>query len=99
MTRVFPRLVLAVIVLALGAGCRKSSAPAANKTVDAGAAATAPTGQAPGAPGLPGATVPPTDQAVEAAAKPVPAVLPSVVAKVNGEDIQKWELEAALKQA
>jgi len=26
-------------------------------------------------------------------------VLPAVVAKVNGEDVQKWEVEAALKQA
>jgi len=26
-------------------------------------------------------------------------VLPAIVAKVNGEDVQKWEVEAALKQA
>jgi peptidyl-prolyl cis-trans isomerase C len=33
------------------------------------------------------------------AVKPVPAVLPPVLAKVNGEDVQKWELDTALKQA
>jgi len=61
-----------------------------------GAAAPAlPGNVAPGAPG----TVPPNGQAAEAPVKPLPAVLPPVLAKVNGEDIQKWEVEAALKQA
>lgn len=31
--------------------------------------------------------------------KPVPAVLPEVVARVNGEKIERWELESAVKQA
>jgi peptidyl-prolyl cis-trans isomerase C len=31
--------------------------------------------------------------------KPVPAVLPVVLATVNGEDVERWELETALKQA
>jgi peptidyl-prolyl cis-trans isomerase C len=107
---VFLRLVLPVCVVAFGAGCQKSGTPA--KPADA--AAAAPAGQTataqPGAPaaglpvappGLPGAsgTPAPNGQAAETPVKPVPAVLPAVVAKVNGEDVQKWEVEAALKQA
>jgi peptidyl-prolyl cis-trans isomerase C len=38
-------------------------------------------------------------QPAAAPVKPVPAILPAVLAKVNGEDIQRWELETALKQA
>jgi peptidyl-prolyl cis-trans isomerase C len=110
MRRVFLRLVLPVCVLAFGAGCQKSGTPA--KPADA--AAAAPAGQTttaqPGAPaaglpvappGLPGApgTPAPDGQPAAAPVKPVPAVLPAVVAKVNGEDVQKWEVEAALKQA
>lgn len=82
----------------------KLPAPATSQT-----ATPQPGGQPtlPGAPGLPGATgvpgapgaVPPNGQPAEAPVKPVPAVLPAVVAKVNGEDVQKWEVEAALKQA
>jgi peptidyl-prolyl cis-trans isomerase C len=54
----------------------------------------------PGAPGVLGAPgTPPGGQPAEAPVKPVPALLPAVVAKVNGEDVQKWEVEAALKQA
>jgi peptidyl-prolyl cis-trans isomerase C len=79
----------------------------------AGQTGTAQTGaQAPGlpgaavAPGLPGNVTPgapggvsPSGQPAESPVKPLPAVLPAVLAKVNGEDIQKWEVEAALKQA
>jgi peptidyl-prolyl cis-trans isomerase C len=107
MNRVFARLLLPVCVVALSAGCQKSNTAA--KPADVAGAQTPaaqpssakPDGQpgtaapaaAPGASGvtkgLP-AIVPP---------KPVPTVLPAVVAKVNGEDIQKWEMEGALKQA
>jgi peptidyl-prolyl cis-trans isomerase C len=108
MKRVFLRLALPVIIIALGAGCQKSSGPPAAKTANAGAA-TSPTPQAPAQPvpapnaplagpaGAPGSTSP--GQPVETPVKPMPAVLPAVVAKVNGEDVQKWEVEAALKQA
>lgn len=112
MKRMFLRLLLPVCVVALSAGCQRSGTPA--KPADA-AGAAAPTGQPaggqPGAqPGLQGATTPPgapdppgsllpNGQPAEVPAKPVPAVLPAVVAKVNGEDIQKWEVEAALKRA
>ena len=119
MTRVFLRLVWPVVIVALGAGCRKSGAPATANTGAAtppgqtaaaqpGAQATPLPGGAvaPGlsgavTPGLPGATTPlgASGQPAEAPVKPVPAVLPAIVAKVNGEDVQKWEVEAALKQA
>jgi peptidyl-prolyl cis-trans isomerase C len=113
MKRVSLRFLLPVCIVALGAGCQKSGTPA--KPADAGAAAPAgqtatpqqpgaPATGLPGAPGLPGAalapgTLAPNAQPADAPVKPVPAVLPAVVAKVNGEDIQKWEVEAALKQA
>ena len=113
MKRVSLRFLLPVCIVALGAGCQKSGTPA--KPADAGAAAPAgqtatpqqpgaPATGLPGAPGLPGAalapgTLAPNAQPAEAPVKPVPAVLPAVLAKVNGEDIQKWEVEAALKQA
>ena len=87
MRRVFLRLLLPVCLVVLGAGAQPDAQ----------------------APGLPGASAPPgaagapgtlsDGQPAEAPVKPVPAVLPAVVAKVNGEDIQKWELESALKQA
>jgi peptidyl-prolyl cis-trans isomerase C len=77
------------------AGAQPGGAPGA-------AAAPAPPGL-PGTTGPPGSPVPPgglpTGQPGEAPVKPVPAVLPDVVATVNGENIQKWEVEAALKQA
>ena len=108
-----PRLLLPVCVVALSAGCQKSGTPA--KASDAGTAtppgqtATAqPGAPASGlpptvAPALPGAAAPggtlPTGQPADVPVKPVPAVLPAVLAKVNGEDILKWEVEAALKQA
>jgi peptidyl-prolyl cis-trans isomerase C len=38
----------------------------------------------------------PAQPAMPAAAKPVPAQLPPVVAKVNGESIERWELENAI---
>ena len=45
----------------------------------------------------PAASTAPGTPAAAAAAKPVPAQLPDVVAKVNGEDIKKNELEMAVK--
>lgn len=112
MKRVCLRLVLLVSVVALGAGCQKSGAPA--KPADGGDKLPGtPAGQTviaqprspavgppqaivvPGAPG----SLAPNGQPAEAPVKPVPVALPTVVAKVNGEDIQKWEVEAAQKQA
>jgi peptidyl-prolyl cis-trans isomerase C len=104
--------VLPVLAIALSAAaCQKSGTPAkpAETAAPTGQTAGAQPGIQPPAPGLPGAAIPPgppgspgtspDGQAAEAPVKPVPAVLPAVVAKVNGEDIQKWEVETALKQA
>jgi len=105
MKRLFPPVLpVFMVIVALGAGCRRSTAPPATKTADASGAAA---GHAPGAPSPgpqqpgphPPDTLGPTGQPVEAPVKPVPAVLPKVVAKVNGEEIQGWELNTALKQA
>lgn len=112
MKRVFLRLLLPVCIVALNTGCRKSGTPAKpEESASAAAPADQTAGAQPGAqavvaPGLPGASAAPGGpgslaggQPAQAPAKPVPAVLPAVVAKVNGEDIQKWEVEAALKRA
>jgi peptidyl-prolyl cis-trans isomerase C len=108
MKRVFLGLLLPVGLVVLSAGCQKSGTPA-KPAAGAGTAAPASqpaAGQAavpppgvPGAiaPGAPGST--PAGQPGEAPVKPVPAILPAVVATVNGEGVQKWEVEAALKQA
>ena len=115
MTRAFLRLLWPVLTIALSAAaCQKSGTPAkpadaaapTGQTAGAqpGAQAPAPglpgaaiTPGAPGAPGSPGTS--PNGQPAEAPVKPVPAVLPAVVATVNGENIQKWEVDTALKQA
>src|SRR6185295_277499 len=51
-----------------------------------GTAAPAPGGAAPGSPAAP------------AAVKPMPAQMPAVVARVNGETIERWEFENAVKR-
>jgi len=80
---------LAVLMLALLlplAACKKKEAASA-----APASATQPVASAPAAGGTgPGAAAAP-------AAKPVPAQLPDVVARVNGEDVKKAELDMAIK--
>jgi len=76
----------AVLGLLVIAGCKKG--PAAHSAV---AAATPPaaTGQGTGtAPGAPAAPAPP---------KPVPAQLPAVVARVNGQDLTKGDFERMIK--
>jgi parvulin-like peptidyl-prolyl isomerase len=90
--------VLAVQLLALAA-CQRSSGPANSQGAAAAAPDTASAQPAAGAaaPGAPVAGVPGAPAA--APIKPVPAVLPAVLAKVNGEDVQRWEVETALKQA
>ena len=114
MMQAFLRLLWPVCIVALSAGCQKSGTPAkpADAAAPTGQPAGAQPGAQAPASGLPGAAIPPglpvapgspgsspTGQPAEAPVKPVPAVLPAVVAKVNGEDIQKWEVETALKQA
>jgi peptidyl-prolyl cis-trans isomerase C len=75
------------LTLSLSA-CRKApEGEAQNKASVPGSVSPAPAGQ-PGAPGQPPAATP---------AKPVPAQLPAVVARVNGEDVKKEEFERMLK--
>ncbi|HWF84465.1 MAG TPA: peptidylprolyl isomerase, partial [Vicinamibacterales bacterium] len=60
-------------------------AAACKKTPPPAAATTAAPGASTAAPGTP------------AAVKPLPAQLPNVIAKVNGETVERWELETAIK--
>ena len=69
------------------AACKKS-----NATPAAGTTPTATTGQAaPGTPGQPGAPATPPPP------KPVPAQLPTVLAKVNGQDVSKTDFDMLVK--
>lgn len=88
MKRVLPLLLIVPLALA----CKKP-APAATTTAPGSAATPAAAAAAKQAqPGVPGAPPAPG----QPAAKPVPAQLPSVVAKVNGEPIEAAELENAV---
>ncbi|HEX6465456.1 MAG TPA: peptidylprolyl isomerase [Vicinamibacterales bacterium] len=81
------KLFVCVAVLALAAtACKKGSAAAAAASTTA-AAKPAGSSQA-GTPGQPSAATPP---------KPVPAQLPDVLARVNGEDVKKADLERMIK--
>lgn len=82
-----------ILALSLGVACNR------NETA---AAATTPGDQAAAAPAAPGAT-PAAGQAADpnappaVPAKPIPEVLPEVVARVNGQPIAKTELERAIR--
>src|SRR3954469_18963394 len=84
MKRILTLLVIAPLAL-LSISCKKAEAPkpaAAPATAAAPAPANAP-------PGIPGA--PP-------AAKPMPPQIPDVLARVNGEKIERWEFDNAVKR-
>jgi peptidyl-prolyl cis-trans isomerase C len=83
-------LCLFVLAAALvpAAACKKSPAPAAAATAAPTPAATA--APATAAPGTPAAAAP-------AAPKPVPAQLPEVLAKVNGQDVRKTDFDMMVK--
>src|SRR5581483_3525562 len=76
------RPILVCVGLLAVAACRKASAPSKAGQPLPGASSAAAAAPANGAP---------------AQAKPVPAVLPAVVARVNGESIERWELENAIR--
>jgi peptidyl-prolyl cis-trans isomerase C len=115
MKRVLPigiRLLTLAVAASLGlTACRRASGPppAGSAAPAAGPItstppATPPAGAAPGtpagAPPLPGGGAPAQAQAPAAPpVKPMPAKLPAIIAKVNGESIEAWELESAVKQA
>jgi peptidyl-prolyl cis-trans isomerase C len=99
---VYVRPFVGVIALALVAACNRQPAAASQTTAQATSASTpakpaagqpatsgqpASTGQAPGAP------------PAEEKPKPVPAVLPQVCAKIDGQPVGRDELEAAVKDA
>jgi peptidyl-prolyl cis-trans isomerase C len=76
--------VLLVAPLALwSASCKKADAP---KPAPAPAAAAVPANAPPGVPGAP------------AVAKPMPPQIPDVLARVNGEKIERWEFDNAVKR-
>ena len=95
MKRVLPLLLL----VALSVACRKAPPPAP-ATASAPAAAPAPA-EAFNPAEASTATAAPTAGAtpVPAGIKPVPAELPAIVARVNGEAIERWEVESALRAA
>jgi peptidyl-prolyl cis-trans isomerase C len=77
--------VLPLLALLAVSACSKNDSSAAAQTGQAAAAAQPATAGQPATP------------AAEAPAKPVPAQLPDVVARVNGEAIAKTEFESAIK--
>ena len=85
MKRTLPLLL--IVPLAVLWSCKKAPAPAA---------APAPTAAPATAPG--GATVSPGTPGAPAAIKPVPPEIPAVLARVNGEVIERWEFDNAVKR-
>jgi peptidyl-prolyl cis-trans isomerase C len=88
--------VCVALTAVMAAACK---GPATNTSAAPATAAT-PAGSAqPGTAGLAAAGHPaaPGQPAAVAAAKPIPTQLPDVVARVNGEDVKKAELERAIK--
>jgi peptidyl-prolyl cis-trans isomerase C len=77
---------LLVLASLSAAACRKAPAPPPAATSAAPVATTTPQA-APGAPA-----------AAPAALKPMPAQFPAVVARVNGESIERWEFDSAVKR-
>jgi len=108
---VYVRPFIGILALALVGACNRqpaaasqtSTAPAATTPAAAPAASPAaqpvasqPAGAASGAQPAPGA---PGAQPAQETAKPVPAVLPQVLAKIDGAPVGRDELENAVKEA
>ena len=83
-------LVLIVSFAVLTLSCKKAPAPA---PAPAGAPAAAPAAAGAATPGTAGAPGAPA-----AAIKPMPAEIPAVLARVNGEAIERWEFDNAVKR-
>src|SRR5262245_28386858 len=83
---------LLVVSTAGLAACRKAPAPASPPPASSSAAATT---TAPAAPPAQGSAPPP---AAAATLKPMPANIPDVLARVNGEAIERWEFDNAVKR-
>lgn len=86
------RLSLLLLIAALAPACRKPADSAAPKPASGqtqvSASPATPGSQSAAAPAAPAAPVAP---------KPVPAQIPAVLARVNGEAIEKWEFDNAVK--
>ena len=82
MTRILTLLVAAPLAL-WSVSCKKAEPP---KPAPAAAAAAVPANAPPGGPGAP------------VALKPMPPQIPDVLARVNGEKIERWEFENAVKR-
>lgn len=80
------RSVIPIVLAALLAGCARSSSPN-----EEAAAVASPAAPASGTAAPASATPPP------APVKPVPAEIPNVVARVNGEEINKSDFESAVR--
>jgi peptidyl-prolyl cis-trans isomerase C len=76
------QLLLVLLIVSLSVACRK---PVSSTAAPAG-------GTAPAASANATAATPPAAQA-----KPVPEQLPAILARVNGEAIERWELESAVR--
>jgi peptidyl-prolyl cis-trans isomerase C len=85
MKRIFPLLLVVPAVILSAVSCKKAPGPAAAPAAAAATGTTSP-GAVPGAPAAP------------AAAKPMPAQIPAVLARVNGEAIERWEFDNAVKR-
>jgi peptidyl-prolyl cis-trans isomerase C len=93
---VFVRQVPALIVLSLVVACNR--APAAQSKTTAASPAASPQAAKPrGTPAAPAAGQPQATPAAAPAVKPLPATLPDVVARVNGEPCSRGELERAVR--
>ena len=96
------RRALPVLLLVFVSACSKDKAPSSEQTAsapaaNAGASATAPA--TPGTPASPPATSGASDPPPAAAfTNPVPAQLPNVLARINGEAVNKVEFERAVSE-
>jgi peptidyl-prolyl cis-trans isomerase C len=90
MKSILPLFLVAPLALS-SVSCKKADAPKPAAapvagTAPAAAVAASPTGAPPGVPGAP------------AAIKPMPPQIPDVLARVNGEKIERWEFDNAVKR-
>jgi peptidyl-prolyl cis-trans isomerase C len=83
---------LLVVVACSSGGCKKAAPPP--PAARGATAAAPPDGTAPAGSGAPSVTPP----GMPPATKPMPAQLPNVLARVNGETIEKWEFDNAVKR-
>ena len=80
-----------LMCVAADSACKRSSTTAAPP------AAAAPAAAAPSSPAASAAT-PPAPAASPQPVKPLPAQLPAVLARVNGEPVERWEIDSAVKR-